>query len=177
MIPNILTTARLILVPIFAYLMLGRQDMTAAAVVLILSGITDVVDGYIARRFHMVSNFGKIYDPFVDKLMQITAVVCLALAGMIPVWVLAVVITKELAMIIIGGILYLKKIVVHSRWYGKAATVVFYTIIFLLILWRNITTTWMITLVIVLVSCLLIAAIAYLVDIIKNYDKKRITED
>ena len=100
-IPNILTTARLVLVPIFAYLVLGAQNLTAAAIVLILSGITDIVDGYIARRFHMVSNFGKVYDPFVDKLMQITAVVCLALAEIIPAWVIAVVLSKEIAMIVI----------------------------------------------------------------------------
>ncbi len=174
MIPNILTTARLVLVPIFAYLVLGAQNLTAAAIVLILSGITDIVDGYIARRFHMVSNFGKVYDPFVDKLMQITAVVCLALAEIIPTWIIAVVLSKEIAMIVIGGILYLKKIVVYSNWYGKAATVIFYTIIFILILWQNISSAWTIGLLSVLVVTMLGAAILYLVDIIKHYDIKRV---
>jgi cardiolipin synthase len=173
-IPNILTTTRLVLVPIFAYLVLGAQNLTAAAIVLILSGITDIVDGYIARRFHMVSNFGKVYDPFVDKLMQITAVVCLALAEIIPTWIIAVVLSKEIAMIVIGGILYLKKIVVYSNWYGKAATVIFYTIIFILILWQNISSAWTIGLLSVLVITMLGAAILYLVDIIKHYEIKRV---
>ena len=83
------------------------------------SGVTDVVDGYIARHYNMITNFGKVYDPFVDKLMQITAIVCLALAQIIPFWIIAIVICKEAAMIIIGGILYLKKIVVHSNWYAQ----------------------------------------------------------
>ena len=174
MIPNILTTARLVLVPIFAYLVLGAQNLTAAAIVLILSGITDIVDGYIARRFHMVSNFGKVYDPFVDKLMQITAVVCLALAEIIPAWVIAVVLSKEIAMIVIGGILYLKKIVVYSNWYGKAATVIFYTIVFILILWQDISGAWTVGLLSVLVITMLGAAILYLVDIIKHYEIKRV---
>lgn len=174
MIPNILTTCRLVLVPIFAYLVLGAKNLPAAALVFVLSGITDVVDGYIARHFNMVSNFGKVYDPFVDKLMQITAVVCLAIAEIIPVWIILVVLVKELAMIVIGGILYLKKIVVYSHWYGKAATVVFYTIIFVMILWQGITPEWTAALLTVLIVTMLAAACAYLIDIIKNYDKKRV---
>ena len=169
MIPNILTTGRLVLVPIFAYLVLGAKNLPAAALVFVLSGITDVVDGYIARRFNMVSNFGKVYDPFVDKLMQITAVVCLAIAKIIPIWIIVVVLVKELAMIVIGGVLYLKKIVVYSHWYGKAATVIFYTIIFVMILWQGITPGWTAALLTVLIVTMLAAACAYLVDIIKNF--------
>ncbi|MEE1013664.1 MAG: CDP-alcohol phosphatidyltransferase family protein [Clostridia bacterium] len=174
MIPNILTTCRLVLVPFFAYLVLGAKSLPTAAFVFVLSGITDVVDGYIARHFNMVTNFGKVYDPFVDKLMQITAVVCLAIAEIIPVWIIVVVLVKELAMIVIGGVLYLKKIVVYSHWYGKAATVVFYTIVFVMILWRGITPEWTAALLTVLIVTMLAAACAYLVDIIKNYDKKRV---
>jgi len=143
MIPNILTTVRMVLTPVFAYLVLEAENLPWAAVVLILSGLTDVVDGYIARHYNMISNFGKIYDPFADKLMQITVVLSLTITQVIPGWVVAVVFAKEATMILIGGILYLKKIVVHSNWYGKAATVIFYTIIFVLILWQNISPLWM----------------------------------
>lgn len=174
MIPNILTTARLVLVPVFAYLVLVAKNLPLAALVFVISGITDVVDGYIARRFHMISNFGKVYDPFVDKLMQITAVVCLALAEVIPAWIIIVVLVKELTMILIGGILYLKKIVVSSNWYGKAATVVFYTIIVVLILWKSVTPAWTLTLLLIMAGTMVASAGAYLVDIIKNYDEKRI---
>lgn len=174
MIPNILTTARLVLVPIFAYLVLGAKNLPLAAFVFVLSGITDVVDGYIARHFNMISNFGKVYDPFVDKLMQITAVVCLAIADIIPAWIIAFVAAKELTMIVIGGILYLKKIVVSSNWYGKATTVVFYTIIFILILWKSVTPAWVGAMLLIIVGTMVASAVAYLVDVIKNYDKKRV---
>ncbi len=174
MIPNILTTARLFLVPIFAYLVLGCENYPAAALIFILSGLTDVVDGYIARRYHMITNFGKVYDPFVDKLMQITAVICLTLAEIIPFWVLAIVMIKELTMIIIGGILYLKKIVVYSNWYGKMATVVFYAFIFVMILWENVPQIWSMVLIGIMILTMLFSAGAYLVDIIRHYDEKRV---
>ncbi len=176
MIPNILTTARLILVPVFAYLVLGAQNLPGAALVFVLSGITDVVDGYIARHFHMVTNFGKVYDPFVDKLMQITAVVSLALADMVPYWILLVVLCKEISMIVIGGILYLKKIVVHSNWYGKAATVIFYAIVFVIILWRNIPPAWETALLVIMIAAMAFSAGAYLIDTIRHYDDKRVAK-
>lgn len=174
MIPNILTTVRLILVPIFAYLVIKTENYSAAAIVFVLSGITDVVDGYVARKFNMISNFGKVYDPFVDKLMQITAVVSLAFVDIVPFWVIAVVAIKEITMIVIGGILYLKKIVVYSHWYGKAATVLFYAIIFVMILWRDMSSVWTMTLVILMVMAMLCSAGAYLYDIICHYDEKRV---
>ena len=177
MIPNILTTARLVLVPIFAYLVLAKDNFPLAAVTFVLSGITDIVDGYIARHYNMISNFGKVYDPLVDKLMQLTAVICLSVVGIIPPWIITVALLKEVTMIIIGGILYLKKIVVSSHWYGKASTVVFYAIIFTFILWRNITPLWATILIIIMIGVMTFSGIAYLIDIIKNYDVKRVSID
>ncbi len=174
MIPNILTTVRLFLVPIFAYLMLGTQNLYAAAIVLILSGITDIVDGYIARHYNMISNFGKVYDPFVDKLMQITAVVCLVLKGVIPIWLLLLVVIKEVTMIISGAILYFRKIVVSANWYGKATTVLFYTAILIMIIWKQIPDIWATVLCIIVIVAMFGAGVGYFVDIIKNYDKKRV---
>lgn len=177
MIPNILTTARLVLVPFFAYLVLVKDNFTLAAVIFVLSGITDIVDGYIARHYNMISNFGKVYDPLVDKLMQLTAVICLSIVGIIPPWIITVALLKEVTMIIIGGILYLKKIVVSSHWYGKASTVVFYAIIFTFILWRNITPLWATVLLIIMIAVMTFSGIAYLIDIIKNYDVKRVSAE
>ncbi len=171
MIPNYLTTARLILVPVFAYLVLGAENLPAAALVFIISGITDIIDGYIAKKYNMVTDFGKVYDPFVDKLMQITAIVCLAIAKLVPMWIIAVVICKEIAMIIIGGLLYLKKIVVYSHWYGKTATVIFYAVIILMILWQDMPKAWNTALLITVIISMLIAAVGYLIDTVKNYPK------
>ncbi|MBR5151946.1 MAG: CDP-alcohol phosphatidyltransferase family protein [Clostridia bacterium] len=174
MIPNILTTVRMLLTPIFAYLVLEAKNLPWAAVILILSGLTDVADGFIARHYNMTSNFGKIYDPFADKLMQITTVLSLTIAQVIPLWVVAVVFVKEMTMILIGGMLYLKHIAVHSNWYGKAATVLFYTIIFVLIVWQGIPSLWMWTLLAILLFSMLFAAGGYLVSTIEKIKKERV---
>ncbi len=174
MIPNILTTARLFLVPVFAYLVLGVKNLPAAAMIFVLSGLTDIVDGYIARHYNMSTNFGKVYDPFVDKLMQITALVCLSIAEILPFWLVLLVLCKEVTMIITGGILYLKKIVVSSHWYGKATTVILYTIVVVMILWQNIPTLWTTIFFGLLVFSMLFSAGAYLIDVIRHYDEKRV---
>ena len=114
MIPNILTTFRLIIIPFFAYSILSEQNIWISVSLFLLSGFTDVVDGWIARRFNMITDIGRVYDPLVDKLMQITAVVCLSVIGAIPLWVICIVLLKELTMITVGSILYLKKVVVQS---------------------------------------------------------------
>lgn len=176
MIPNILTTVRLILIPIFAYLVLGAKELPAAAMIFVFSGITDIVDGYIARHFHMITNFGKVYDPFVDKLMQVTALVCLCFAEILPFWLVSLILCKEVTMIITGGILYLKKIVVYSRWYGKVTTVILYTIVVVMIFWRSIPPQWSAVFFGVLLFSMIFSAVAYLVDVIRHYDDKRVNE-
>ena len=143
MIPNVLTTVRLVLVPIFAYFMVFDENVYIAALIFVLSGVTDIVDGYIARHYNMITNFGKIYDPFVDKLMQMTAVVCLVIIDVIPVWLLVFVVVKEVSMIIASGILYANKIVVSSNKFGKASTVIFYAGVLAMIIWKNIPSTGM----------------------------------
>lgn len=173
MIPNILTTMRLALVPVFAYFMLSENPGIAVAI-FILSGVTDIVDGFIARRFNMITNFGKIYDPFVDKLMQITAVVCLVLRQTIPLWLLVFVLLKEVTMITVGGILYFKKIVVSSNKFGKLSTVIFYAGVILLIVWDNIPKYAMTTVIAVMIIAMLTAAVYYCIDTLKNYNEKRV---
>lgn len=174
MIPNLLTTVRLGLVPVFVYFMLGSRNLYAAALVLVLSGITDVIDGYIARHFNMITDFGKIYDPFVDKLMQITVVVCLVIREIIPIWLLAIVAAKEVTMIVTGGILYLKKIVVSSNWYGKAATVIFYAAVLVMIIWNDIPYNVSLIVIAAMIAAMLLAAAGYFVDTVKNFSKKRV---
>lgn len=165
MIPNILTTVRLIIIPFFAYFMLIGENFWISAVLFLLSGVTDVVDGWIARKYNMITDVGSVYDPLVDKLMQITSVVCLSIKGVIPVWIICVVAVKEISMIIVGIVLYIKKIVVHSNWYGKAATVIFYTVISALILFPAIGETLKTTLLAMLVIVLVLTAMGYLVKI------------
>ena len=178
MIPNILTTVRLFLIPIFAYSFLGMDNAFLAASIFILSGITDVVDGWIARHFNMITDIGKVYDPLVDKLMQITAVICLSVKNIVPDWVIWLVVMKEAGMIFVSSVLYAKKLVVHSNWYGKFATVFFYAAIIVLICVPDIDVVAKTIILLALVTVVLVAAFAYLLKAIlpgseKIYDKKQ----
>ena len=133
-VPNILTALRFVLIPIFAYF-LFIEHYVAAAILFLAGGITDVLDGYIARKYHMITPLGKIADPMVDKLMQITAIVILSLVQkIIPVELLIIIIAKEIFMVIGTIVLYKQdNYVVSANWYGKMATVVFYLAIVMLI--------------------------------------------
>ncbi len=177
MLPNILTTVRLFLIPVFAYAFLGMENMVLAAIIFLLSGVTDVVDGWIARHFNMITDIGKVYDPLVDKLMQITAIVCLAVKNIVPDWVIWMIVMKEAAMILVSSVLYAKKLVVHSNWYGKFATVFFYAVIIILIVFPEINTVIKTVLLVLLVAVVLAAAFAYLLKAVvpgeeKIYEKK-----
>ena len=124
-VPNILTMCRFILIPPI-FISIINHNYVAAFIFLTLSGITDILDGAIARKFNFITNFGKLIDPLADKTTQISTLIALSFAGIIPYWILTLVFIKETIMIAGASFLYGKKLVVSSRWYGKLATVVFY---------------------------------------------------
>lgn len=133
-IPNILTTIRLLAIPFMAVFIHvsgspgeeGRFYSILAFCFFVGIWLTDAADGFIARHFNQISDFGKIYDPLVDKLFQFTTALMMFLIGRIPLWVVIFIIVKEVVMIVGGAYLMRKqKIVVHSRWYGKLSTVLF----------------------------------------------------
>ena len=124
-IPNILTICRFIFIPfIFGFIL--EKDFLLAFIFLTISGITDVLDGFIARKYNFITNFGKLIDPLADKCTQISTLIALSCIGIIPFWFLMVVFLKEALMIAGASFLYGKNLVVSSRWYGKLATVLFY---------------------------------------------------
>ena len=127
-IPNALTILRFILIiPIIYYILTGQY--IAGFIVLTISGLTDVLDGCIARKFNFITNFGKLIDPLADKSTQVAVLAALTFRGIIPLWMLIIVFVKELVMVAGASFLYGKKLVVSSRWYGKLATVLFYVAI------------------------------------------------
>ena len=135
-LPNILSFFRLMLIPLSVYLFETEQYWWAFGA-LLLSGATDVVDGWIARTFHLVSDFGKALDPVADKLTQIAVLFCLMREYW---WVLAVLIFKEVFIGVMTLIALNKTGSVYSAgWYGKLCTVVIYLSMFILILWQPIT--------------------------------------
>ena len=127
-VPNILTIIRFILIPFIVYFIIVNQYILAF-IILIISGLTDVLDGYIARTYNCITNFGKLVDPRADKATQISILATLTFKGIIPFWMLLVVFLKEFAMIAGASFLYGKELVVSSRWYGKLSTVLFYVAI------------------------------------------------
>ncbi len=133
-VPNILTTLRFLLIPVFAYF-LSTEHFVVAAVLFLAGGLTDVLDGYIARKFNLVTAWGKIADPMADKLMQLTALFILSvIIKLIPEGLLAIILAKEIFMGIGALVLYKQdNYVVSANWYGKMATVVFYLAIVMLI--------------------------------------------
>jgi len=132
-IPNILTALRFVIIPVFGYYLYNEFYITAV-LLFILGGFTDVLDGYIARKYNMITSWGKLADPLADKLMQITALVLLTMQERIPAAILIIVVAKEIFMIT-GSILLYKSHhhVVSANWYGKMATVVFFFAIIMII--------------------------------------------
>ena len=124
-IPNILTVLRFFLIPFTVYFLVNDQFILAIAF-LTLSGFTDILDGAIARKFNLITNFGKLIDPLADKITQLSLLGTLVVKNIIPLWILVIVLVKEAAMVAGASFLYGKELVVSSKWYGKAATVLFY---------------------------------------------------
>lgn len=124
-VPNILTIIRFLLIPFIIYFLAINQYIVGV-ILFILSGITDVVDGAIARKFNFITDFGKLMDPLADKLTQISVLATLMIKDLIPVWILAIVIAKEAVMIAGASFLYGRDVVVSSKWFGKLATVLFF---------------------------------------------------
>ena len=135
-VPNILTVIRILLIPVIVvFIFTGNYIL--AFVFFTISGITDIADGFIARKFNLVSNFGKLMDPLADKLTQIATFASLVFTNIIPIWILLIVFLKEFIMICGASFLYGKDVVVYSRWYGKLATVLFYIAIVISLLLKQ----------------------------------------
>ena len=156
-LPNILTMLRLLAVPLLAVWMISGK-WTESLILFFLAEFTDILDGYIARRYNFISNFGKLADPLADKLIQLTALFLLARGGRLSYWFFYILCGKELAMII-GSLFFLKKeVVVSSNWVGKAAA----SVLFIGIVLAFINTPFSEGLLWIGVIISLIAAIVYL---------------
>lgn len=135
-VPNALSLLRILLVPVFMYLYIGRQNTLWTAIVLIISCASDVIDGPIARKFNQVSDVGKALDPIGDKLTQIGLMVCLITKYPL-MWVPAIIIVvKEIVSGILGLVTIKKANVVKGAvWHGKLTTVLLFLMMGLHLLW------------------------------------------
>jgi len=146
-IPNILTVLRFFLIPFTIYFLVNDQFILAI-IFLTFSGITDILDGTIARKFNLITNFGKLIDPLADKITQVSILGTLVMKNIIPLWILVIVLIKEAAMVAGASFLYGKELVVSSKWYGKSATVLFYLAIVLSMIFRDLNIKTIIDLII-----------------------------
>lgn len=124
-IPNILTIVRFIFIPLIV-IALALDNYLLALILFTISAITDVLDGIIARKYNVISDFGKLMDPLADKCTQLSVLLTLTIKGVIPFWIIVVLILKESILIAGASFLYGKQLVVSSKWYGKLTTVLIY---------------------------------------------------
>lgn len=123
-IPNVFTLARLACLPLFLYLLFGRDNRAGAAWLLGGLGATDWVDGYLARRLGQVSEFGKIFDPTVDRVLLIVATAAIIVDGAAPLWFCWLLVIREL---LVGAMMATATLVFAMErfdvtWWGKLAT-------------------------------------------------------
>ena len=145
-IPNILSYVRILLIPVFIGVYINAQtprDYYLAALIILISGLTDFADGQIARRFNMITELGKALDPVADKLTQAAIVFSLMFRYQGMIFVVVLFVIKELFMLINDLVLMRKgKKLGGAMWYGKVSTAVLDVLTFILIAFPEISTVW-----------------------------------
>ena len=161
-VPNLLSFLRLTLIPFLVWIYVVRQNYTLTVILVIISGITDIIDGFIARTFNMVSNVGKVLDPVADKLTQVSLMFCLTVRYPL-LWVpIIIFIIKESFMLIFGYItLELTDKINSARWYGKVNTATLYLSMSMLIFFPDIPADYASFLIGFCVAVMLVTLVLY----------------
>ena len=146
-----ITLARVALIPVFMVLLLLHQNV-AALIVFIVASATDFVDGYIARHYNPVSDFGKFLDPLADKLLVISAMLIFIQWGRMPAWVVMLVLTREFAVSGLRMIAAANGNVIAAGWSGKVKTASTMVGLCAMILFTNQTLDWVVSIVITVVT-------------------------
>ena len=156
---------RILLIPQIVWLYAAAGRGYAALIAVAVSAVTDVADGFIARHFHMVSELGKVLDPIADKLTQAALLICLAFRYGTLYWVFALFAMKEVLQALLGlAVVKATGRMQHARWYGKLSTVVFYSVMFLLILPVELPEMLVRGLILLCTGALMLAMICYTRD-------------
>ena len=172
-LPNKLTTFRVILIPFFVFFMLA-PNMTGinhyiAAAIFIVASLTDLLDGKIARKYNLVTNFGKFMDPLADKLLVCSAMICLIQTGQLAAWIVVIIIAREF---IISGFRLIASdngVVIAASYWGKFKTTCQMLMVIVLIL--NVQMPFFQILGKILTYAALILTVVSLIDyIVKNKD-------
>ena len=138
-IPNILSMTRIALIPVIVWLYCFEDSWVWTFVLLMASALTDLVDGFIARRFNMISNFGKAIDPVADKLTQFIMLICLLTRFHMMIIPCLLLMAKEIISAITAMIAIKKTGVVDGAdWHGKVCTILMYAMMLLHVIWFDI---------------------------------------
>ena len=186
-IPNTLTAIRLFMVPAFVFCYLKGADgslrygVVFAAVLFVAAAITDILDGYLARKLNQITDFGKLADPLADKMMQVASIWCLAYDQRFSWWIFYVFLIKE-CLLVLGSAKLLKfqKFVVYSKWSGKIATVILFAMIVIIMMFDNISKRVGTIMMIVCIIFTMLALFNYLqmyVNARENYRRKKSADE
>lgn len=170
-LPNKLTMFRVILIPFFVFFVLsgffGRAGDIIGLIIFIVASLTDLLDGKIARKYNLVTNFGKFMDPLADKLLVCSAMICLITLGRLPAWIVIIIIAREF---IISGFRLIavdNGVVIAASMWGKIKTVVQMGMIIFLLL--HLPFAWFQVLEQIVIWLALILTVISLVDyLVKN---------
>lgn len=161
-IPNALSAFRLCLIPIFVWLYSVERNYIWAGSVLVLSGLTDIMDGFIARKFHSVSNLGKILDPIADKLTQGAILLCLftRFSFMIVPFIL---LTLKEIFAGITGLLVIRKTgqVFGADWHGKVSACLLYAMMIVHVVWYEIPSVFSNISIIICIVMMIVSFVLY----------------
>lgn len=172
-LPNALTIVRLILVPVFAatYFLVPEDTFYLPAIILLLSGLTDMLDGYFARRFHEITPLGQFLDPVADKLTMFTVIICLSVSHRAVLMLFLIFVVKELALAVIGLILLKSwRNSIPAKWYGKVTTILLYALLCAALIFPRMPEGLLFALALIPAAFIILSFIFYLKEIIKRKD-------
>ena len=174
-IPNILSMVRILLIPVIVYLYCFAKNYPLTIIVVAFSSLTDVVDGFIARKFNMITDFGKLIDPVADKATQIALFACVSINFPIMLIPLAVLTVKELGSLALRTYVYKKtELVWGARWHGKVSTTIIVLLLVLHLVWIGIPSALSLVLVGASTIFMIYSGILYTLEafeMLKKYEK------
>lgn len=161
-IPNLLSSIRILLIPLFLWFYLAKDDVTATVVLLALSALTDMLDGFIARHFDCVSDLGKALDPVADKLTQLAMLICLLFRFPRMIILIIVLCVKE---VFVGStqllVIHRTEEVLGADWHGKVTTILLYGVMLLHLLWLDLPAELSFALELLCIAMLLLSGVLY----------------
>ncbi|SHH48517.1 CDP-diacylglycerol--glycerol-3-phosphate 3-phosphatidyltransferase [Anaerosphaera aminiphila DSM 21120] len=171
-IPNLLSLFRIVLLPFFVWQMFSGNTFYAG-IILLISALTDFLDGNLARKFGWITDLGKILDPIADKITQFVVSITLAILLRRYWGFFAIIIIKDIVILLAGGYLLKKGIKLEgAKWFGKISTFIYYFTSIVIILFPSLPNTVIVTLLTLAVVFALISVLLYIPEFIKYKNKK-----